>query len=1001
MYRKKFIDKLRTKYQNGGTPKFTGQLPPNMPNYVQPLQGVIKPQDTSIRNKMWQAANKMTNFTMSPDGKPGLPSQLLAEFTGLPSLGRIPTSATKAYKDPSASNLFHVATDAAGVIGGGLLAKGAAKGFQGLGKGALALDELAAVANTSRTAKLAHGTHATLENAHQAEVTYNNIANAKRSSNIPIIAANKNKVIPPLSFNTIPSAVESTRSPMINIPTILQKGGMYNEPGELQNTRIRKFHEGGAADQDHMNMMNMGTQEDHFTSEHGNTGGDEGSGYNYFDSSTWEGGNPDNTPKIDFGLSWGNQGQGFGPIISGKGAKQLGDWGKGVWDKSSGWGKAGIVASGIGAPLALAGTSLGGKAIKGIKNLFGWRDGGVRHQTGGMYDQMRQYQQGGMHLPGGQMQPIPGSDAVQFNGASHNQGGIMLDPQTEVEGGETMDQVNMAKKGGKRDYFFSSHLKEGGRSYADMHKEILENGGSQEEINMLAKMQEVAAGRNPKQVAKLGGVVKYEEGGEKEIYTIAGGKEYTRKEYFEAIKNKTISKEEILEGGKNRTEILNEQSREKKKEEGHKQMLDKGFIYDETSKTYKKPSKEVTSPPKSNAKTSKSPFKSKAKEEAFQDWANKSVDEGGGGYDTKGRGWGPASQAAYDQSFADYEATITEAISSDDAVNAAVEVIETDAEQKVREQQERKEARRRPEAERHQKVYDNVQLFIDQGRTLTDQQQADYDAATAFLGDDRQTTAQRKESQSLLDEMKDKAARQGNVPGLAYAAGAAQLAPAVYSMFHKQPDAEQSVYTPGFTKPIIAERGKASDLERVNYNAERSTNAAEMRGINEFIETSGGGPANIINKMSAYARKQAGDMKITAAETRANIDISNREAQLNQAMELSNMQRAQQASMTNAQLSRAETARMDQIGQLNAAARQKVKDDQEAMKYQGWGLAAQGIAGIAGDVMSYKGQERLAQNIGTEGIYQRDQLRSLIKKQYPDWDDNQINTFMTQNNTTA
>ena len=249
--------------------------------------------------------------------------------------------------------------------------------------------------------------------------------------------------------------------------------------------------------------------------------------------------------------------------------------------------------------------------------------------------------------------------------------------------------------------------------------------------------------------------------------------------------------------------------------------------------------------------------------------------------------------------------------------------------------------------------------------------------------------------------MKDKAARQGSVPGLAYVAGAAQLAPAVYSMFHKQPPAEQSVYTPGFTKPIIAERGKASDLERVNYNAERSTNAAEMRGINRFIETSGGGPANIINKMSAYARKQAGDMKITAAETRANADIANREAQLEQQMELSNMQRAQQAAITNAQLSRADTARMDQIDQFNAAARQKLKDDQEAMKYQGWGLAAQGIAGIAGDVLSYKGQERLAQNIGTEGIYQRDQLRSLIKKQYPNWTDDQINMFMTQNNTTT
>lgn len=32
--------------------------------------------------------------------------------------------------------------------------------------------------------------------------------------------------------------------------------------------------------------------------------------------------------------------------------------GQGVWDKSSGWGKAGIVASGIGAPLAAVGSGL-------------------------------------------------------------------------------------------------------------------------------------------------------------------------------------------------------------------------------------------------------------------------------------------------------------------------------------------------------------------------------------------------------------------------------------------------------------------------------------------------------------------------------------------------------------------------------------------------------------------------------------------------------------------
>ena len=77
---------------------------------------------------------------------------------------------------------------------------------------------------------------------------------------------------------------------------------------------------------------------------------------------------------------------------------------------------------------------------------------------------------------------------------------------------ETMDKVVM-NKGGAKDYFFSDHLKKGGMSYAQQHKNILQNGGGQTEVNMLAKMQEKAANRDPKQVAKLGGVMKYEQGG--------------------------------------------------------------------------------------------------------------------------------------------------------------------------------------------------------------------------------------------------------------------------------------------------------------------------------------------------------------------------------------------------------------------------------------------------------------------------------------------------------
>ena len=117
-------------------------------------------------------------------------------------------------------------------------------------------------------------------------------------------------------------------------------------------------------------------------------------------------------------------------------------------------------------------------------------------------------------LPGGTMQQIPGSDAVEFRGQTHKQGGILMDAETEVEDGETMDKVTM-KNGQNEDYFFSSYLKKGGRTYSDMHKEILSRGGNQGEINYLAAMQEKAAKRSPNKIAKLGGVMQYGDGGMK------------------------------------------------------------------------------------------------------------------------------------------------------------------------------------------------------------------------------------------------------------------------------------------------------------------------------------------------------------------------------------------------------------------------------------------------------------------------------------------------------
>lgn len=115
-------------------------------------------------------------------------------------------------------------------------------------------------------------------------------------------------------------------------------------------------------------------------------------------------------------------------------------------------------------------------------------------------------------VPGGQIVPIEGTDAVEFKGRSHENGGVTIDKNTEVEGGETMDQVTM-NDNNKQDYIFSKYLKLGGKSFAQRHKEILKGNGSQADIQQLAAMQEKVAGRDSKQVAAYGGFHKYAEGG--------------------------------------------------------------------------------------------------------------------------------------------------------------------------------------------------------------------------------------------------------------------------------------------------------------------------------------------------------------------------------------------------------------------------------------------------------------------------------------------------------
>ncbi len=126
---------------------------------------------------------------------------------------------------------------------------------------------------------------------------------------------------------------------------------------------------------------------------------------------------------------------------------------------------------------------------------------------------------GGQALKGGAMLPMSNT-AVEFVGNKHNKGGIMLDKQTEVEGGETMDKV-MFKQGGAQDYIFSDYLKLGGKTFASRHKNLVKSGAPRVQIQELAKLQEQVARkkgrdengpRDPNKIAQAGGVRKYQSG---------------------------------------------------------------------------------------------------------------------------------------------------------------------------------------------------------------------------------------------------------------------------------------------------------------------------------------------------------------------------------------------------------------------------------------------------------------------------------------------------------
>ena len=461
-------------------------------------------------------------------------------------------------------------------------------------------------------------------------------------------------------------------------------------------------------------------------------------------------------------------------------------------------------------------------------------------QTGGMYDQMRQYQQGGMVLPGGEMEQIPGSDAVQFNGQTHDQGGIMMDPQTEVEDGETMDQVTMASKGGKRkDYFFSSHLKEGGRSFADMHKDILANGGRQEDIDYLAKMQEKKAGRNENQVAKLGGVVKYQNG------TFAAyGTDYDK---IEAAYTAQGLKGRGKEGSYRAADLGDADISDTQRGTGS------GY-YGEASKDnledfYSRNTELLNSMGINSA----SEFDPKKHTKDFQTNYNKSLEDR---WDND-----PAFKAHMEENGLTRQGYIDNAGFSGSG----------------------------------SKGLDGLYGEYTYSRTGIDSGDDPGDKPGDDPGTDDSTTVITEEE--IFEENNRKTQEKQGKDYTGALIGLAGMIPAVMA-YNDAPDymSGPDLSVPGIVK---AERVAKQHLDRVDFNDQLARNSADATAVNRAIDTSGGGPASIANKMAMYAKKQQGDREIQAQEERANIAISNEEATMDNKRKVYNAEAALDASKFN------------------------------------------------------------------------------------------------------
>ena len=639
------------------------------------------------------------------------------------------------------------------------------------------------------------------------------------------------------------------------------------------------------------------------------------------------------------------------------------------------------------------------KTLGNVFNPFSWGSGltGGNVRTGfGGPAATSNLKAGGMRsLPGGKAVNI-GNGATKYIGQTHAQGGIMADPQSEVENNEVEKNVTLAD-GSTNPYIYSEYLnmdgskgyKTGGMSIADKAEELARTGAPQSSFDALAIQQEKAAGRDGSRIqgtgmAKKGGFIsKYQTQGlmisneyprdwydsiysedptydgtplgKKRLwYTPDGAQHISEADAVDYINRgemkdwkegdpskRKLTSQELFDSVFDEFGMFNPDALRDPRDANEYGLLYPGTEETDTDKTTTSTTQGGTT--QGGGKTYVSPFDNIEEERAFQDFANEQ------GVDTGGYGWGRKSDAAWNQLLGQWEAKDAEVV--DDAPAPKTD--------------KKKNPHPVGSLEWH-----NWEKGITAAAKYNNDGTIDYDGDPRtsndvdLLGitDEIGTETGSDVTDDIEETRKEKRqrlAKEANDNGTLLKA--AQFIPAIMA-FNDKADTMDPAERIGGVPRV--------HLDRVDMSDQIAANNAQGRAVQRFIDNAGMGTAGFAARMANYAQNQGLNMAVQAEQARMNTEIQNSEATANMEVEARNRQIAE----NNRQ------ARM-LVDQFNTESEAATK----AQRVSAVQNAASGLLTQWMDKQMLDSQERVANAVaGQTGIMQREAITNYLANAYPD-----------------